>query len=96
MTLISTTNEYSIEGVVQNGDKKQTVVLTSNFEGTQQGYSEMSVEAIVEDLQGHKQRCVCIKNMDNASLPEPPEEDGTYTLKVETVSGKKVYTWVAE
>ena len=62
MALISTPNEYSVEGLESTSGGNQRVVMTQNFSGTQQGYSEMSTECIVEDEQGHKQRCVCVKN----------------------------------
>lgn len=93
MALISNPNEYNVTGVVSTPDGNQEVVLTSEFSGTQQGYSEMSTECIVEDSEGNKQRCICVKNMDNAELPPIPTTAGTYQIEVKIEDGKPVATW---
>lgn len=62
MTVVSNPNEYSVEGLVDTGSGNQRVIMTQSVEGTQQDYSETSVECIVEDSSGNKQRCVCVNN----------------------------------
>ncbi|MBO7696944.1 MAG: hypothetical protein J6T10_30305 [Methanobrevibacter sp.] len=62
MTVVSNPNEYSVEGLVDTGSGNQRVIMTQSVEGTQQAYSETSVECIVEDSSGNKQRCVCVNN----------------------------------
>lgn len=93
MALESEPNEYSVTGVVSTSEGNQEVVFTSEFSGTQQGYSEMSTECIVEDGSGNKQRCVCIKNMDNLSVPPMPTTAGTYQIEVKIENGKPVANW---
>lgn len=79
MSLITAPNEYSIEGMVGTEGGNQRVVITQNFEGTPITYSETSVECIVEDAQGHKQRCVCVNNFeDSESSPIPALEGGKF------------------
>ena len=62
MAIVSEPNEYSVEGIVETDEGNRRVVFTQGINGTQQNYSEMSVECIVEDDSGHKQRCVAVKN----------------------------------
>lgn len=62
MAIVSEPNEYSVEGIVETEEGNRRVVFTQGINGTQQNYSEMSVECIVEDDGGHKQRCVAVKN----------------------------------
>lgn len=62
MTVVSNPNEYSVEGLVDTGSGNQRVIMTQSVNGTQQAYSETSVECIVEDSSGNKQRCVCVND----------------------------------
>lgn len=104
MSIISTPNENSVEGIYETSSGKQRVVMTSSFSGTQTDYSESSVECIVQDGSGNKQRCVCVTNFSDAEsspisavrLGTLPQDDGNYRLRLTIASGVPTLSWVAE
>lgn len=79
MSIISTPNKNSVEGMYETSSGKQRVVMTSSFSGTQTAYSESSVECIVQDGSGNKQRCVCVTPIDaGSSLPDQTGQGGKF------------------
>lgn len=101
MATITNPNEYSVEGIVTSGEGKQRVIMTQTIDGSQLSYSEDSVECIVENSGGEKQRCVCVYVFsDGANNPENfanvPTSNGNYRLRLTVNNGIKTYSWVAE
>lgn len=101
MSTVTEPNEYSVEGIIDSGDSKQRVIMTQTVDGSQVSYSENSVECVVENAGGKKQRCVCVYVFsDGASNPENfanvPTENGNYRLRLTINNGEKTYSWVAE
>ena len=101
MATITNPNEYSVEGIVTSGEEKQRVIMMQTVDGSQLSYSEDSVECIVENSDGEKQRCVCVYVFsDGANNPENfanvPTSNGNYRLRLTINNGVKTYSWVAE
>ena len=101
MSTVTEPNEYSVEGIISSGEMKQRVIMTNAVDGSQVSYSEDSVECVVENSGGKKQRCVCVYVFsDGTSNPENfgsvPTADGNYRLRLSVNNGTKTYSWVAE
>ena len=101
MSTITEPNEYNVEGIVTSGESKQRVVMTQTIDGSQLSYSEDSVECVVENSGGKKQRCVCVYVFsDGTNNPERfgsvPTDDGNYRLRLTISGGVATYSWVAE
>ena len=101
MTTITEPNEYSVEGAVTSGEGKQRVIMTQTVDGSQLTYSEDSVECVVENAGGKKQRCVCVYVFsDGSNNPENfanvPTSNGNYRIRLTINNGVATYSWVAE
>ena len=101
MAIVTEPNEYSVEGVVTSGEGTQRIIMTKTVDGSQVAYSEDSVECVVENAGGKKQRCVCVYVFsDGATNPENfgsiPSANGNYRLRLTVNNGVKTYSWVTE
>ena len=104
MSIVNTPTTDSVEGIVATTSGNQRVVMVNPVEGTQTGYSTESVECVVQDAGGHKQRCVCIVNFsdDGSSIISAdrlgtlPTSDGNYRLRLTISSGTPTMSWVSE
>ena len=76
MSIINTPTTDSVEGVVGTDSGNQRVVMVNPIVGTQSGYSTKSVECVVEDEGGNKQRCVCVTHFSDAESSPIPDQTG--------------------